>query len=200
MLILMLQHVSSSPERMQWKANWRKSWNAYRHRALLSLSSFQGGSTHWSCFESQWNHKDKLCGDNKVTVNQFSKLEEYPLPQVDDLLTWAASCRGEIKRMWPDKYTQRIIQVPSPSVWNCIQSHHFPEDNVHFIARDATSSLVFRWHFNYSGFATRTLTAADNHLDTEGVAIVSAVKRFYQYLYGHVFKIHTDNKTTDESV
>ena len=35
------------------------------------------------------------------------------------------------------------------------------------------------------------------HLDKEGVAIVFAVKHFYQYLYGHIFKIHTDNKTTD---
>lgn len=51
-----------------------------------------------------------------------------------------------------------------------------------------------------TGFATRTLMAADKgyyHLDKEGVAIVFAVKHFYQYLYGHIFKIHTDNKTTD---
>nr|XP_023665672.1 LOW QUALITY PROTEIN: uncharacterized protein K02A2.6-like [Paramormyrops kingsleyae] len=47
------------------------------------------------------------------------------------------------------------------------------------------------------GFASRTLTAAEkgySQLDKEGLAIVFAVKRFHQYLYGRVFKIHTDHK------
>ena len=47
------------------------------------------------------------------------------------------------------------------------------------------------------GFASRTLTAAEkgySQLDKEGFAIVFAVKHFHQYLYGRVFKIHTDHK------
>jgi hypothetical protein len=47
------------------------------------------------------------------------------------------------------------------------------------------------------GFASRTLTAAEkgySQLDKEGLAIVFAVKRFHQYLYGRVFKIYTDHK------
>ncbi|KAL7842144.1 hypothetical protein SRHO_G00238330 [Serrasalmus rhombeus] len=47
------------------------------------------------------------------------------------------------------------------------------------------------------GFASRTLTAAEkgySQLDKEGLAIVLAVKRFHQYLYGQPFKIHTDHK------
>ncbi|XP_042372461.1 uncharacterized protein K02A2.6-like [Plectropomus leopardus] len=47
------------------------------------------------------------------------------------------------------------------------------------------------------GFASRTLTAAEkgySQLDKEGLAIVFAVKRFHQYLYGRAFKIYTDHK------
>ncbi|XP_061883310.1 uncharacterized protein K02A2.6-like isoform X1 [Entelurus aequoreus] len=47
------------------------------------------------------------------------------------------------------------------------------------------------------GFASRTLTKAEqgySQLDKEGLAIVFAVKRFHQYLYGRAFKIYTDHK------
>lgn len=47
------------------------------------------------------------------------------------------------------------------------------------------------------GFASRTLTAAEkgySQLDKEGLAIVFAERRFHQYLYGCVFKVHTDHK------
>ncbi|XP_029551127.1 uncharacterized protein K02A2.6-like [Salmo trutta] len=47
------------------------------------------------------------------------------------------------------------------------------------------------------GFASRTLTSAEkgySQLDKEGLAIVFAVKRFHQYLYGSHFTICTDHK------
>ena len=47
------------------------------------------------------------------------------------------------------------------------------------------------------GFSSRTLTAAEkgySQLDKEGLAIVFAVKRFHQYLYGRQFTIYTDHK------
>ncbi|XP_034549867.1 uncharacterized protein K02A2.6-like [Notolabrus celidotus] len=46
-------------------------------------------------------------------------------------------------------------------------------------------------------FASRTLTAAEkgySQIDKEGLAIVFAVKRFHQYLYGRSFTIYTDHK------
>ncbi|XP_056118298.1 uncharacterized protein K02A2.6-like [Rhinichthys klamathensis goyatoka] len=46
-------------------------------------------------------------------------------------------------------------------------------------------------------FASRTLTKAEkgySQLDKEGLAVVFAVKRFHQYLYGRSFTVFTDHK------
>ncbi|XP_028304146.1 uncharacterized protein K02A2.6-like [Gouania willdenowi] len=47
------------------------------------------------------------------------------------------------------------------------------------------------------GYVSRTLTAAEkgySQLEKEGLAVVFAVKRFHQYLYGRPFTIFTDHK------
>lgn len=88
------------------------------------------------------NGTARICGDDKLTVKQVSKLEGYSLPRVDDLFATLAggklftkldmshtyqhtSSIGEIKRIHHDKYTERIIQVQLSSVWSGIQSRHF---------------------------------------------------------------------------
>ena len=47
------------------------------------------------------------------------------------------------------------------------------------------------------GYVSRTLTSAEkgySQLEKEGLAVVYAVKRFHQYLYGRPFIIFTDHK------
>ena len=44
---------------------------------------------------------------------------------------------------------------------------------------------------------SHTLTTAEkgySQLEKEGLAVVFAVKRFHQYLYGHLFSVFTDHK------
>ena len=46
-------------------------------------------------------------------------------------------------------------------------------------------------------YASRTLSTAERnfgHLDKEALAVVFAVKKFHQFLYGRHFKIYTDHK------
>ena len=46
-------------------------------------------------------------------------------------------------------------------------------------------------------YASRTLSTAErnyDHLDKEALAVVFALKKFHQFLYGRHFKIYTDHK------
>ena len=46
-------------------------------------------------------------------------------------------------------------------------------------------------------YISRTLSAAEKnyaHIEKEGLALVFAVKKLHQYLYGHCFKLYTDHK------
>ena len=41
------------------------------------------GSAHCTCGKTKW---DRICEDCKLTVNQVSKLNNYPVPKTEDLL------------------------------------------------------------------------------------------------------------------
>ena len=46
-------------------------------------------------------------------------------------------------------------------------------------------------------FGSRTLSSAERnyaHIEKEGLALVFAIKKFHQYLFGHRFTMYTDHK------
>lgn len=72
---------------------------------------------------------------------------------------------------------------------SCDASAYEVEAVLSHVMEDGSEKLV--------GFASHTLTAAEkgySQLDKEGLAVVFAVKRFHQYLYGRALKIYTNHK------
>lgn len=55
----------------------------------------------------------RICGDYKVTVNQVSKLEEYPLPRVDDLFATLAGGKLFSKLYMSHAYQQLLLDEKS---------------------------------------------------------------------------------------
>ena len=57
--------------------------------------------------------------------------------------------------------------------------------------------MLWRMDWRPVAYASRTLSATERnygHLDKEALAVVFAVKKFHQFLYGRHFKIYTDHK------
>lgn len=52
----------------------------------------------------------RIFGDYKLTVNQVSKLEEYPLPRVDDLLATLAGGKLFTKLDMSHAYQQLLLE------------------------------------------------------------------------------------------
>ena len=55
----------------------------------------------------------RLCGDYKVTVNQASKLDKYPLPRIDDLLASLAGGKSFSKLDLAQAYLQVLLEDES---------------------------------------------------------------------------------------
>ncbi|KAL7874784.1 hypothetical protein SRHO_G00057540 [Serrasalmus rhombeus] len=55
----------------------------------------------------------RICGDYKLTVNQVSKLEEYPLPRVDDLFATLAGGKSFKKLDMSHAYQQLLLDDES---------------------------------------------------------------------------------------
>lgn len=56
---------------------------------------------------------ERICGDYKVTVNQVCKLEEYPLPRIDDLFATLAGGKLFTKLDMSQAYQQLLLDDDS---------------------------------------------------------------------------------------
>lgn len=59
------------------------------------------------------DHTARICGDYKVTVNQVCKLEEYPLPRIDDLFAMLAGGKLFTKLDMSQAYQQLLLDKDS---------------------------------------------------------------------------------------
>ena len=64
----------------------------------------------------------RLCGDYKVTINQASKLDKYPLPRIDDLLASLAGGKSFSKLDLAQAYLQVLLEDDSKK-YTTINTH-----------------------------------------------------------------------------
>ena len=55
----------------------------------------------------------RICGDFKVTVNQVSKLDKYPIPKIDDLFAQLAGGKMFTKLDMSQAYQQLVLEEDS---------------------------------------------------------------------------------------
>ena len=86
----------------------------------------------------------RLCRDYKLTVNQISKLEQYPIPRIEDLLTTLSfgrkfkvrseSCLSPDSLGWggkevcDHKYSWRFVHIQSATFWRFIKPSNILTD------------------------------------------------------------------------
>ena len=62
--------------------------------------------------------KIRICGDYKVTINQASRVDHYPLPRIDDLLASLAGGKSFSKLDMAHAYLQIALEEGSQKVHN----------------------------------------------------------------------------------
>lgn len=76
-----------------------------------------------------------LCGDYKLTVNQLSKLEQYPIPRIEDLFASLAGGQKFTKLDISHAYHQIPLDeeakkfVTINTFWSVVNPGHFPANN-----------------------------------------------------------------------
>ena len=106
--------------------------------------------------------------------------------------SWTRSC-GEaftkLKRMLSEAPVLTHFDPALPIVVHCDASPYGLGCVLSHLMSDGTERPV--------SFVSRTLSAAERnyaHIEKEGLALVFAVKKFHEYLYGHQFTLVTDHK------
>ena len=133
-------------------------------------------------------------------INYYSKF----LPNLSTVLFPLYSLlQKETKRTWNDVQQKSFDKVKSLLASDCVLVHYDPSKEV-IVACDASPYGVgaVLSHREADGqekpiaFASRSLAVAEkkySQLEKEGLAIVFAVKRFHQYLFGRHFIILSDH-------
>lgn len=110
----------------------------------------------------------------------------------------------DTKWQWGEEQEEAFRKVKALLHSAMVMVHYDPEKEI-TLACDALPNGVRAVLFHVMedgsekpiGFASGTLSAAEkrySQLDKEGLAIVFAVKRFHQYIYGHPCTIYVDHK------
>lgn len=85
----------------------------------------------------------RICGDYKLTVNQVSKLEEYPLPRVDDLFATLVGGKLFTKLDMSHAYQQLLLDEESKQ-YVTINTHKGLFKYNRLVFRVASSPAIFQ--------------------------------------------------------
>ena len=106
-----MNHKSSSCHWLLWKTRKELEW--LQSLGIITPVSF----SDWAApivpvVKSDTNIR--ICDDYKVTINQASQTDSYPLPHVDIIWWW-------LKNIYNNQHTQGIVLVSEITFWhfNC---------------------------------------------------------------------------------
>ena len=84
----------------------------------------------------------RVCKDYKCTINQASKLDNYPIPKTEDPLTTlggmsqghvpslpAIVVRRRVQTIHHNEHTQGLIPVQPSTIWGVISTENIPTNN-----------------------------------------------------------------------
>ncbi|XP_063826510.1 uncharacterized protein K02A2.6-like [Ostrinia nubilalis] len=142
----------------------------------------------------------RICADYKVTLNKVLKVDKYPVPKIDDLLTKLSGYNYFTKLDLSQAYNQLVKRL----LIGADVLVHYDESRELVLTCDASAhGLGAVLAQRGAGaerpvaYASRALTRAEinySQIHKEALAIVFAVKKFHQFLYGRHFTLRTDHK------
>ena len=91
---------------------WSRSSTASQRRALLNQFNLQIGQPIVPVMKKDGTSL-RICGDFKLTVNQVSKLDKYPIPKINDLFAQLAEGKTFTKLDMSQAYQQLVLEEDS---------------------------------------------------------------------------------------
>ncbi|XP_048513420.1 uncharacterized protein K02A2.6-like [Athalia rosae] len=153
------------------------------------------------------NNTVRICGDFSITINPQLIVDEYHLPTTDELLADMAGCKIFAKVDLSQAYLQLCLDEKSSEIvvlnthrglYKCKRLWYGLAPAVAIWQRFMESILA--GIKGVSVFIDDIKMGARNwaQVDKEAYAIVWAVKRLYQYVYGRKFELITDNRAIQQ--
>ncbi|XP_078355328.1 uncharacterized protein LOC144639937 [Oculina patagonica] len=207
--------MKSRPAPYALKAKVEQELDRLQSEGIISPSRIpQGGLTPIVPVVKQ-DGPVRICGDYKCTVNQVSKLDNYPISKTEDLL----ATLGRENKFCQTGY---VTGIPKPQVTysgylihddgiqavtakvDAIKNAPEAEDEL-ILATDASDYGMGAVLYHKMkggagqpiGYMSRSLNTAERNystLEKEALAIIFGIKKFNQFLCGHPFTIKTDHK------